>query len=52
MDTAQAQQLAGFKHQSALRILFGQLDNYLGKQQTAIQRHIEGSSWALMRQPR
>lgn len=43
MDTAAAQQLSANKHLSALRILFGQLDHMLGKQNVAIQRHIFGS---------
>lgn len=43
MDTPAAQQLSANKHASALRLLFGQLDHFLGKEQTAIQRHIFGS---------
>jgi hypothetical protein len=43
IDTPGAQQLSQAKHASALRILFGQLDNYLGKERPAIQRHIFGS---------
>lgn len=51
MDIPGAQQLSAAKHQSALRILFGQLDNYLGKERIALQRHILGSNRSLMRQP-
>lgn len=43
MDTPAAQQLSAAKHASALRLLFGQLDHYLGKERPAIQRHIFGS---------
>lgn len=43
MDTPGAQQLSAAKHASALRILFGQLDHYLGKERPALQRHIFGS---------
>ena len=43
MDVAGAQDLSDKKHASALRILFGQLDHYLGKERPAIQRHIFGS---------
>lgn len=43
MDSPTAQQLSAQKHQSALRLLFGQLDNVLGKERVAIQRHIFGS---------
>lgn len=43
MDVPGAQDMADKKHASALRILFGQLDNKLGKERTAIQRHIFGS---------
>lgn len=43
MDTPGAQQLSANKHASALRLLFGQLDHYLGKERPAIQRHIFGS---------
>lgn len=44
MDTPGAQQLSDKKHASALRILFGQCDHYLGKSNPAIQRHIFGSN--------
>ncbi len=50
MDMPGPQQLAAAKHLSALKLLFGQLDNYLGKERTAIQRHIFGSQ-RLQRQP-
>jgi hypothetical protein len=43
MDTPGAQQLSAVKHQSALRLLFGQLDNFLGKERPAIRRSIFGS---------
>lgn len=43
MDTAAGQQLSAAKHASALRILFGQLQHYLGNERPAIQRHIFGS---------
>jgi hypothetical protein len=43
MDVPGAQDLSAKKHASALRILFGQLDHYLGKERPAIQRHIFGS---------
>ena len=52
MDTPQAAQLGAAKHQSALRLLYGQLQNYMGNDRPALQRHIEGSSRALLRQPR
>lgn len=44
MDTPGAQQLSMAKHQSALRLLFGQLDNYLGKERPAIRRSLFGSN--------
>lgn len=43
MDSAAAQQLSQAKHASALRLLFGQLDNFLGKERPAIRRSIFGS---------
>lgn len=43
VDSISAQNLSQQKHASALRLLFGQLDNYLGKERPAIQRHIFGS---------
>lgn len=43
MDSPGAQALSANKHASALRILFGQLDHVLGKQSTAVQRHVFGS---------
>jgi len=51
MDSPGAQALSANKHASALRLLFGQLDNYLGKERPAIQRHIFGSNRLLL-QPR
>jgi hypothetical protein len=50
MDLAGVFSTSDKKHQSALRLLFGQLDNYLGKERPAIQRHIFGSQ-RLQRQP-
>jgi hypothetical protein len=44
MDTPGAQQLSAAKHKSALSLLFGQLDHYLGKERPAIQRHLFGSN--------
>lgn len=44
MDTPGAAQLSANKHASALRILFGQLDHYLGKERPALQRHLWGSN--------
>lgn len=44
MDIPGAQQLSAAKHSSALRLLFGQLDHYLGKERPALQRHIFGSN--------
>lgn len=43
MDSPGAVGLSAAKHASALRLLFGQLDHVLGKERTAIQRHIFGS---------
>jgi hypothetical protein len=43
IDTPGAQQLSLMKHQSALRLLFGQLDNYLGRERPAIRRSLFGS---------
>jgi len=43
MDVPGAIQLSLQKHQSALRLLFGQLQHYLGNERPAIQRHIFGS---------
>lgn len=43
MDTTAAQQLSASKHAAALRLLFGQLDHMLGKEDIAIGRHIFGS---------
>lgn len=44
MDSPGAQALSAAKHASALRLLFGQLDNVLGRDRPAIQRHIFGSN--------
>jgi len=43
MDTVGAQQLSAAKHASALRLLFGQLDNYMSRENPAIQRKLFGS---------
>jgi hypothetical protein len=43
MDTPGSQQMAQSKHANALRLLFGQLDHFLGKFQTAITVPIFGS---------
>lgn len=43
MDMPAAQQLSTQHHINALRLLMGQLDSKLGKENTAIQRHIFGS---------
>jgi hypothetical protein len=43
MDTMAAQQMSELKHQKALKLLFGQLDNYLGKERTAIHVPLFGS---------
>lgn len=43
MDLPTAQQLSEAKRMSAIKLLNGQLDNYLGKERTAVQRHIFGS---------
>jgi hypothetical protein len=50
MESTAAQTLSGTKHASALRLLFGQLDNVLGKERPAITRSIFGSQ-PLRRQP-
>ena len=43
MDTPGAAQMSQTKHANALRLLFGELDHYLGKFQTAITVPIFGS---------
>jgi len=43
MDTPGSQQMAQTKHGNAMRLLFGQLDHYLGKTQTAVSVPIFGS---------
>src|SRR6185369_3722061 len=43
METPVAVQLSQAKHTSALRILFGQLQNYLGNERPALTRHLWGS---------
>lgn len=50
MESTAAQSLSVTKHASALRLLFGQLDNVLGKERPAITRSIFGSQ-PLRRQP-
>jgi len=44
MDIPGAVQLSQQKHASALRLLFGQLDHYLGKERPALARHLWGSN--------
>lgn len=43
MDSPNAAKLAELHHQKALRLLFGQLDHYLGKTKTALSCSIFGS---------
>lgn len=50
MESAAAQQLSAAKHQSALRLLFGQLDLHESREQVAVGRSIFGSN-PLRRQP-
>jgi hypothetical protein len=50
MDVPGAQQLAEAKHQSALRLLYGKLQHYMGNVNPAIQRSIFGSN-RMIRQP-
>jgi hypothetical protein len=50
MDVPGAQQLAEAKHQSALRLLYGKLQHYMGNATPAIQRSIFGSN-RMIRQP-
>ncbi len=44
MDVPGAQQLGASKHASALRLLFGKIQNYLGNEQPAIRRSLFGSN--------
>ena len=50
MDVPGAQQLAEAKHASALKLLYGKLQHYMGNVNPSIQRHVFGSD-RLCRQP-